>query len=94
MEQLFTTVSSKGQMVIPAPIREALGIEPGTRIAIQIEGEKLVLAPQTLAAKLRLFKELRGSTAGGPSGCDMLLEERRRDRERAILPKTAGRKAE
>jgi AbrB family looped-hinge helix DNA binding protein len=81
MEQLFTTVSSKGQMVIPAPIREALGIEPGTRIAIQIEGEKLVLAPQTLASKLRLIKKLRGCTADGPSGCDMLLEDRRRERE-------------
>ncbi|MGD0547326.1 MAG: AbrB/MazE/SpoVT family DNA-binding domain-containing protein [Terracidiphilus sp.] len=82
MEQVFTTVSSKGQMVIPAAIREALGIEAGTRIAIRIEGEELVLAPQTLAAKLSLLKELRGCMAGGPSMTDMLLEERRRDRER------------
>ena len=84
MEQIFTTVSSKGQMVIPAAIREAMGIEPGTRIAIRIEGEELVLAPQTIASKLRILKQLRGSTAGAPSGCDMLLEERRRDREREL----------
>jgi AbrB family looped-hinge helix DNA binding protein len=81
MEQMFTTVSSKGQMVIPAAIRESMGIEPGTRVSLRLEGARLVLEPQTLAAKLRLIKELRGSTAGGPSGCDMLLEDRRRERE-------------
>jgi AbrB family looped-hinge helix DNA binding protein len=84
MEQVFTTVSSKGQMVIPAQIREALGIVAGTRVAIRLKGNELILAPQTLAAKLRILKELRGSTAGGPSGCDMLLEERHRDREREL----------
>ena len=68
-------------MVIPAPIREALGIEPGTRVAIRLNGNELILEPQTLAAKLRLIKKLRGCTAGGPSGCDMLLEDRRRERE-------------
>jgi AbrB family looped-hinge helix DNA binding protein len=68
-------------MVIPAAIRESMGIEPGTRVSLRLEGARLVLEPQTLAAKLRLIKELRGSTAGGPSGCDMLLEDRRRERE-------------
>jgi AbrB family looped-hinge helix DNA binding protein len=71
-------------MVIPAQIREALGIVPGTRVAIRLKGDELILVPQTLAAKLRILKELRGSTAGGPSGCDLLLEERRRDREREL----------
>jgi AbrB family looped-hinge helix DNA binding protein len=81
MEQIFTTVSSKGQMVIPASIREAMGIEPGTRVAVRQEGDRVILEPQTLAAKLRILKQLRGYTAGGPSMCDMLLEDRRRERE-------------
>jgi AbrB family looped-hinge helix DNA binding protein len=81
MEQIFTTVSSKGQMVIPARIREAMGIEPGTRIAVRQEGDRVILEPQTLAAKLRILRELRGCTAGLPSGCDMLQEDRRRERE-------------
>ena len=84
MEQIFTTVSSKGQMVIPAAIREAMGIEPGTRVAVRQEGARLILEPVTLVAKLRILKELRGCTAGGPSMTDMLLEERRRDREREL----------
>ena len=81
MEPIFTTVSSKGQMVIPAAIREAMGIEPGTRVAVRQEGTRLILEPITLAAKLRLIDELCGSTAGAPSGCDMLLEMRRQERE-------------
>jgi bifunctional DNA-binding transcriptional regulator/antitoxin component of YhaV-PrlF toxin-antitoxin module len=70
--------------VIPVSFRESMEIEQGTRIAFRQEGARLILEPDTLAAKLRILKELRGSTAGGPSGCDMLLEERRRDREREL----------
>jgi AbrB family looped-hinge helix DNA binding protein len=81
MGQFFTTVSSKGQMVIPAQIREAMGIGPGTRVAIRQEGDRVILEPDTLVAKLRLIKELRGSTAGGASGFDMLVEDRHRERE-------------
>lgn len=81
MKQVFTTVSSKGQMVIPVSIRESMGIEPGTRVAVRQEGERVILEPQTLTAKLRLIDELCGLTAGGPSGCDILLEDRRRERE-------------
>jgi AbrB family looped-hinge helix DNA binding protein len=84
MERVFNTVSSKGQIVIPVSFRESLEIERGTRIAFRQEGARLILEPDTLAAKLRLIDELCGSTAGGPSGCEMLLEERRRDREREL----------
>jgi AbrB family looped-hinge helix DNA binding protein len=80
MEQVFATVSSKGQMVIPASIRESLGIEPGTRVAVRQEGMRVILEPFTRAAKMRLIDELCGIAAGGPSGTDMLLEERRRER--------------
>ena len=81
-DRTYVTVSTKGQMVIPAAIREELGIEPGTRVAVRIEGGRLIIDPQSLAAKLRRIKEMRGYTAGGPSMTDALLEDRRRERER------------
>jgi AbrB family looped-hinge helix DNA binding protein len=81
MGQAYAKFSSKGQLVIPAPFREALGIEAGTRVAIRQEGTRLILEPQTLAAKLRLIDELQGITRGGPSMTDSLLAERRRERE-------------
>jgi AbrB family looped-hinge helix DNA binding protein len=83
-ERVYATVSSKGQLVIPAAIREELGIEPGTRIAIRREGAELVLKPETLAAKLATIKRMRGIAAGGPSLCEELLEDRRREREREL----------
>ncbi|HUA92313.1 MAG TPA: AbrB/MazE/SpoVT family DNA-binding domain-containing protein [Terracidiphilus sp.] len=80
----YVTVSSKGQMVIPASIRDELGIVPGTRISLQVEGGRVILDPQSQAAKLRRIEQMRGYTAGGPSMADALLEERKREREREL----------
>lgn len=38
-------VSSKGQVVIPKPLRERLGIKDGTRVAFVQEGDSLRLTP-------------------------------------------------
>jgi AbrB family looped-hinge helix DNA binding protein len=84
METTYATVSTKGQLVIPASIREELGIEPGTRVAIRRDGAEVVLKPETLTAKLTMIKKMRGITAGGPSLCDELLEDRRLEREREL----------
>lgn len=80
-EPIYATVSSKGQLVIPAPIRDELGIGPGTRVAIRREGQEVVLTPVTVAAKLAAIRKMRGIASGGPSLCDELIEERRRERE-------------
>jgi AbrB family looped-hinge helix DNA binding protein len=84
METTYAIVSSKGQLVIPASIREELGIEPGTRVAIRVDGGQVILDPQSIDAKLRRIKSIRGYTAGGPSGTDILLEDRRIEREREL----------
>jgi AbrB family looped-hinge helix DNA binding protein len=84
MEEMRTTLSTKGQIVIPAAIREELELEPGTPVTIRLEGTKVILDFETLAAKLRRIKEMRGFTAGGPSGTDLLFEERRKEREREL----------
>ena len=83
-EQVYATVSTKGQLVIPVAIREELGIEPGTRVAIRREGAEVVLRPETLAAKLRLIERMHGCTGGGPSGTEILHEDRRLEREREL----------
>jgi AbrB family looped-hinge helix DNA binding protein len=83
MEQMFTTVSSKGQMVIPIQFREALGIKAGTQVAIRREGSKLILLPETEVTTQQLIEELCGITAGGYSMADDLIAERRADDEKA-----------
>jgi len=83
MGTVYTTVSSKGQLVIPAEMREALGIEPGTRVAIRREGHDLILSPATRQRARQIIKELCGMTAGGPSMADELIAERREDDKKA-----------
>jgi AbrB family looped-hinge helix DNA binding protein len=72
----ITTVSTKGQFVIPAEMREKLGIEPGTRIAVTLQGMKIVLEP----VSEKLVEQTRGILAGGPSLSRLLKEERGKDK--------------
>jgi len=40
------TLSSKGQLVIPARLRQLLGLQPGDRLALSLEADGLHLVPQ------------------------------------------------
>jgi AbrB family looped-hinge helix DNA binding protein len=71
MGDFFTIVSSKGQIVIPSPLREKLGIQTGTRLAIRSENNQLVLQPIT--------KEFISSLVGCCKGEDSLVEARERE---------------
>ncbi len=72
----ITTVSTKGQLVIPAEMRESLGIEPGSRIAVTLQGTRIVLEP----VSEKLVDETRGLFAGGPSLSAALKKERGKDK--------------
>lgn len=72
----ITTVSTKGQFVIPAEMRDQLGIGPGTRIAVTLQGARIILEP----VSEKLVDETRGILAGGPSLARLLKEERDKDK--------------
>jgi len=76
-----TVVSSKGQVVIPAELREQLGLQKGTPATWREEDGKLVLTPMT---EKRLH-EIRGflkPAPGEPSMFEELFAERARERAR------------
>lgn len=76
-----TTVSSRGQVVLPSGVRRKLGLRKGTRLNIVLgdEGDKsLVMRP----ANENIIDELRGILRGGDEVLKYLQEERQRDRER------------
>jgi len=72
----ITTVSTKGQFVIPAEMRESLGIRPGTRIVVSLQGSRLILEP----VSEKLVDETRGILAGGASLSQLLKKERGKDK--------------
>ena len=85
-----TQVTTKGQIVIPAPLRRKYGIRKGTRINIADQGGRIVLRPVTPEATRDLLDRLQGSLKG--SGVvESLLQERARDREREDARRTSPR---
>ena len=79
----YLTFSSKGQIVIPAKDREALGIRTGTRVRYRREGKQLILEPETEATAQELIDQLCGITTGGYSMADDLIAERQAEDRKA-----------
>jgi AbrB family looped-hinge helix DNA binding protein len=77
MKPNFSTVTTKGQLVIPANLRRKYGIRKGTRVAMIEEGNRIVLQPITR----EFIRGLRGSWKDADVALKILLEERKRDRE-------------
>ena len=40
---VISTLSKKSQLVLPAKIRRQLGIEPGDRLELEVEGDHVIL---------------------------------------------------
>ncbi len=81
MSTYRTTVSSKGQVVIPAELREQLGLEKGTAATWKEEDGRLVLTPITE----RRISEIMGflkPNPGEPSAFEESFVERERERRR------------
>ena len=73
----FGTVGTKGQLVIPADLRQQLGIAAGDRISLTATAQGLLLEPYR-----DVLKRLRGKYKSEVSATTELLKERRSDAER------------
>jgi antitoxin PrlF len=67
---MLSTVTTKGQVTIPKPIRDAMGIGPNDRVAFIREGERVLLQPH------RTLKAFRGAVKTKSPGS--FTEERAR----------------
>jgi AbrB family looped-hinge helix DNA binding protein len=77
MKTAVSTVTTKGQLVIPSKLRKKYGIRKGTRVAMIEEGTRIILQPLTK----EYIRSLRGSLKGEPSALKFLEEGRRQDRD-------------
>jgi AbrB family looped-hinge helix DNA binding protein len=59
-----TTISTKGQVVVPSGIRRKLGLQPGDSLEARIEGQNIVLIPRK--ARTRKARIIRDPVTGLP----------------------------
>ncbi|MPL67829.1 hypothetical protein SDC9_13532 [bioreactor metagenome] len=55
MTEYNTTISSKGQLVLPKEIRDQFNLSTGSKIKIIVDGEQIIIKPRTVADE---FQEL------------------------------------
>lgn len=76
--QLRTKLGEKGRLVIPAEIREALGMDVGTAVDLRVEGDELRIS--TLRSRIRRVQErARLYVKPGTLVSDELIAERREE---------------
>jgi AbrB family looped-hinge helix DNA binding protein len=75
----MATVSSKGQVVIPAALRKKLRIKGGTRVAMDERDGQITLTPNPYDAMLSLCGILSGVEEDVEG---WWMEEKRKERER------------
>ena len=75
MKSTTSTVTSKGQILIPAWLRNKLGIKAGMRVNFTEKGKDLIVHPQTPD----YFDQFVGILGKDRKMLDILLEERRKD---------------
>ena len=72
----MATVSSKGQLVIPAEIRKKYRLKAGSRVAVEDHGGEIKVNPNPYDALLAL----RGKFAQYPLEKDLMEERRKWDK--------------
>lgn len=77
MKSEVSTVTTKGQLVIPAKLRRKYAIREGTQVAFIEDENRLILQPLTP----EFIRSLRGCLGKDSSALEILLEERRRERK-------------
>ena len=64
---MMVTVTSKGQVTIPKPVRDRLGIHPGSKVHFEIaeDGRAFLRRVGKRAGKPSRFERLRGTATSG-----------------------------
>ena len=72
-----TTITSKGQIVIPSRIRKHLNIKPGMRFVVQEQGRKIIVEQ----VDKNYFDQFAGILKG-TNATQTLLKERKSQRDK------------
>ena len=64
---MAVTVTSKGQVMIPKPVRDRLGINPGSKVEFEVaeDGRAFLRRVGKRAVKSSRFERMRGTATSG-----------------------------
>lgn len=79
------SLSSRGQIVIPADVRREMGLDRDTEFVVEVEDGQIVLTPLE-----EDWRSLRGCLSGLDEGVDEMLESERRLEERREEQQAGG----
>ena len=79
---MTVTVTRKGQVTIPKPVRDRLGINPGSKVDFEIgdDGRAFLRRVGKRAIKPSRFERLRGTATGGLTTKEIMALTRDRAR--------------
>lgn len=73
---MTTTLSSRGQVVIPLEIRKRLGLSAGTVINCMLEDGSIILTPVAPSSQARVVAEYDYVALEAPEGAPAMTPER------------------
>jgi AbrB family looped-hinge helix DNA binding protein len=81
---MTTTLSSKGQVVLPRLARSKLRLSPGAKLTCEVQGDSIVLKPQSprISTRELVVDEITGLKVTKRSGTDPLVTS---DMVRALM---------
>ncbi len=81
------TVDSAGRVVLPKPLRDALGLAPGDTLSLESDGERVTLRPVRSSSALRKEEGVwvfRGGRKIPVGETDRFLDAMREERARGL----------
>jgi antitoxin ChpS len=88
----MSTISSKNQITLPAHLLREMGIGPGDRVAVTLEGKRLVLRPRPKDWVKYLGGSLKGLWGDTPEETQAYIAELRAESDREFAGDDAGPK--
>jgi len=77
MEQAIVKISSKRQITLPATVYKKLGLQPGQKLLLEVEGDKIVLSPKTTSYTELLAGSLKNVYGRNPEEVNAYVRKER-----------------
>ena len=81
-----STIDAEGHLNIPSDMRARHGLKNGSRVRIAEYGDRIVVEAKEVSVKRKNITDLTGILGKDSKALDILMEERRKDREAEDRP--------